>query len=259
MTLSAHDLQVHFPVRRSFGDVLARRPARVVKAVDGVSLEVRPGELLALIGESGSGKSTTAAALLRMLAPTSGTVTLDGVDGSPLLEFRRKVQMIYQDPYESLSPRKRVADLIAEGLRIHRIGDTDSTVREALTDVGLEHDRYLSRYPHELSGGQRQRVAIACALALRPAYLLADEPVSMLDVSVRTGVLDVFGRLRTDHGLGILMITHDLATAAGVADRVAVMRDGRIVEEGPTSQVIEAPRHDYTRALIDAASTEGVM
>jgi peptide/nickel transport system ATP-binding protein len=248
MTLSAHDLQVHFR---------ARRPARVVKAVDGVSLDVRPGELLALIGESGSGKSTTAAALLRMLTPTAGTVTLDGADTTGL-DFRRRVQMIYQDPYESLSPRKRVAELIAEGLRIHRIGDRDEKVRQALTDVGLAPDRYLSRYPHELSGGQRQRVAIACALALRPEYLLADEPVSMLDVSVRTGVLDVFSRLRSDHGLGILMITHDLATAAGVADRVAVMRDGRIVEEGPMSQVIEAPRHDYTKALIEAASTEGV-
>ncbi|MDX6562523.1 MAG: hypothetical protein QOD65_2337 [Gaiellales bacterium] len=256
--LAVHDLVVHYPLGRGLVGTLARREERMVRAVDGISLTVAAGELVALVGESGCGKTTTAQAVMRMLVPRSGSVEIDGRDIAPLSErqlrpVRREAQIVFQDPYESLDPRYRVRDTVAEPLVIHRIGtraERSERVREALERAGLSPaELFLDRYPHELSGGQRQRVAIAAALVLEPKLLVADEPVSMLDVSVRAGILDLLDGLRRG-GLGILMITHDLSTATQYADRIMVMYLGRIVEEGPARTVVGNPQHPYTRALI---------
>jgi oligopeptide/dipeptide ABC transporter ATP-binding protein len=256
--LDVRDLVVHYPLPRGLIGTMARTEERVVRAVDGISLSVAAGELVALVGESGCGKTTTAQAIMRMLVPRSGSVEIDGRDIAPLSErelrpLRREAQIVFQDPYESLDPRYRVRDTVAEPLVIHRIGTREERterVREALERAGLAPaELFLDRYPHELSGGQRQRVAIAAALVLEPKLLVADEPVSMLDVSVRAGILDLLDGLR-EGGLGILMITHDLSTATHYADRILVMYLGRIVEEGPAREVVANPRHPYTQALI---------
>ena len=256
--LQVRDLVVHYPLPRGLVGTLGRREERVVRAVDGISLTVAAGELVALVGESGCGKTTTAQAVMRMLVPRSGSVEIDGQDIAPLSEralrpVRREAQIVFQDPYESLDPRYRVRDTVGEPLVIHRIGSREQRterVREALERAGLSPaELFLDRYPHELSGGQRQRVAIAAALVLEPKLLVADEPVSMLDVSVRAGILDLLDGLRRA-GLGILMITHDLSTATQYADRILVMYLGRIVEEGPARTVVGNPQHPYTRALI---------
>jgi len=257
--LSVDDLVTTFVVPRGLFATLRKVPATEIRAVDGVSFTVRSGELLALVGESGSGKTTTAQSLLHLIPSTGGTVLFKGGDIShlktgQLATLRRQMQVIYQDPYESLDPRFRVRDIVAEPLVIHGIGakgnEREEIVRGALEQVGLTPpDLFLDRFPHELSGGQRQRVAIATALTLQPELLIADEPVSMLDVSVRAGVLELLDDLR-DAGLGILMITHDLSTAARYADRIAVMYLGRIVEIGTAEQIVKDPRHPYTRALL---------
>jgi oligopeptide/dipeptide ABC transporter ATP-binding protein len=257
--LEIEGLVVRYPIHRGLFATLARRPRRQVHAVEGVSLSLQKGEMLALVGESGCGKTTTAQAVLRLVEPASGAIRFDGRDlvalGSrELRPVRRRIQVVYQDPYESLDPRFRVRAVVEEPLLIHGLGGSKAErmdrVRDALARVELSPpELYLERYPHELSGGQRQRVAIAAALALEPDVLVADEPVSMLDVSVRAGVLNVLDGLR-QNGLAILMITHDLSTAARFAQRIAVMYLGRIVEEGPAAAVVRNPQHPYTKALL---------
>jgi oligopeptide/dipeptide ABC transporter ATP-binding protein len=258
--LDVRDLVTRFPVRRGIVGTITRAPRQAVHAVEGVSLTVAAGEMLALVGESGCGKTTVAQSILRLVDPMSGTIDLagrrlTGLSQRELRPIRRTVQMIYQDPYESLDPRFRVRQAIEEPMLIHRFGGDRSQrerrVADALTRVELTPpEMFLERYPHELSGGQRQRVAIAASLVLDPSLLVADEPVSMLDVSVRAGVLGLLDRLRRSGSLSVLMITHDLSTAAHFADRIAVMYLGRIVEEGPARMVVRRPQHPYTKALL---------
>ena len=257
--LEVEDLAVQYPVARGIVGTVARKPRQVVRAVDGVSFSLARGELLALVGESGCGKTTTAQTVLRLVEPMRGRIAFDGgeitkLGQRDLRSLRRRMQIVYQDPYESLDPRLTVRAAVEEPLRIHRVGGSkaqrDERVRDALGRVELTpQELFLDRYPHELSGGQRQRVAIAAAIVLDPDLLVADEPVSMLDVSVRAGVLSLLDRFR-EGGLGVLMITHDLSTAARFADRIAVMYLGRIVEEGPAAEVVGNPQHPYTKALL---------
>ena len=257
--LEVDDLVVHYPIPRGLFGSAARRPQQVVRAVDGISFSLERGELLALVGESGCGKTTTAQTVLRLVEPVSGRIAFDGTDittlpNRALRPLRKRMQIIYQDPYESLDPRLSVRATIEEPLLIHHAcgskRERAKLARDALERVELTPpELFLGRYPHELSGGQRQRVAIAASIVLGPELLVADEPVSMLDVSVRAGVLALLDRLRKG-GLGILMITHDLSTAARFADRIAVMYLGRIVEEGPAASIVDDPQHPYTKALL---------
>jgi oligopeptide/dipeptide ABC transporter ATP-binding protein len=258
--LEVENLKTHYPVRLGLTERATGGRRKWVHAVDGVSFSLARGEMLALVGESGCGKTSTAQTILRMIEPTAGTIRLNGIDITGLSQqqmrpLRRKLQMIYQDPYESLDPRFRVQAAVEEPMLVHGIGKSRAARRDlviaALERAGLSPaEQYLGRYPHELSGGQRQRVTIAAALVLSPDLLLADEPVSMLDVSVRAGVLSLLDGLRRDGDLGILMITHDLSTAAHFADRIAVMYLGRIVEQGPAKSVVRNPQHPYTKALL---------
>jgi len=251
--LSARDLvrDHRLPRRNPFG------AAEVRHALRGVSLDVETGETVAVIGESGSGKSTLVRLLLGLDSPTSGEVRFDGrpVTGSDtsLRWLRRATGIVFQDPYASLDPRMTVARIVAEPLRALAVpGDHDALVAAALADVGLEPALAL-RYPHELSGGQRQRVAIGRAIVHRPRLLIGDEPMSALDVTVRAQILDLLRRLHDELGLTTVLVSHDLGLVQHVADRVVVMADGLIVEEGPTAAVLAAPRHPVTRALLAAA------
>jgi oligopeptide/dipeptide ABC transporter ATP-binding protein len=244
--LEAHEVGVQFRARGA-----------TAQALDGVSLQWRRGEILGVVGESGCGKSTLARALLGLQPTVAGEVMLDGetVAGrSGLGELRRRVQMIFQDPYQTLNPRQRVAAIVAEPLVVQGFSPDEhpERVRRALDDVGLEPERFLDRRPHELSGGQRQRVAIAAALVLEPEGLICDEPVSMLDASVRAQIISVLLELRKRRELALLFITHDLSLAWSLCERIAVMYLGRVVEQGSARDVIERPRHPYTQALVDA-------
>jgi len=256
--LEVSDLVTRYPIPRGILGTVAGRPQQQVHAVEGISFSLNQGEMLALVGESGCGKTTTAQSVMRLVQPDSGSIRFEGSDISTLgfrelRPLRKRMQIIYQDPYESLDPRFRVSTTVAEPLVIHGIGsraERREAVTRALEQVGLAPaELFADRFPHELSGGQRQRVAIAASLVLGPELLVADEPVSMLDVSVRAGILGILDELR-DQGLAVLMITHDLSTAARFADRICVMYLGRIVEEGPARRVIEDPRHPYTKALL---------
>lgn len=236
------------------------REDRFVHAVDDVSFTVAPGEVLALVGESGCGKSTLALTLMGLEKPTAGSITIAGqevgqLDGRGLKKMRRNIQMIFQDPYESLNPMMTIGDIVAEPLQVHGIGRSKAErlerAAQALEEAGLKPaSSFMHRLPHELSGGQRQRVVIAGALALEPKVLLADEPVSMLDVSIRAEILNLLLALREEKGISILFITHDLGTVAYLADRIAVMYLGRIVEIGPARQLLANPQHPYTKALL---------
>ena len=266
MILSTRDLKVAFgPVR----------------AVDGVDLDLGSGEILALVGESGCGKTTLARTLLGLEKPTAGTVSFEGrpLDYRKLKEYRRQVQLVLQDPLGALNPRHTVYDAVAEGIRIHKLdrqagrlgrsddgpqGNEQELVADALSRAGLRPpERFFLRYPHELSGGQRQRVVIAGALVLQPRVLIADEPVSSLDASVRGEILGLLLKLREELGLTVLVVTHDLGLAWNIADRVAVMYLGRIVELGPTADVLQSPQHPYTQALLsvvpDVERTEQIV
>lgn len=253
--LDVDGLEVHYPVYKG---AFLKRQVAAVRAVDGVSFSVARGETLGLVGESGCGKSTTGRALLRLAKATGGRVDFQGEDllaleGEALRRRRRDIQMIFQDPYGSLNPRMTVADIVAEPLRAHGLGGPDllDRVKEILARCGM-NPRYIRRYPHEFSGGQRQRVAIARALALRPAFVVCDEPVSALDVSIRAQVLNLLVELQADLGLTYLFIAHDLAAVRHISDRIAVMYLGRTVELAPAHEIYDRPAHPYTKALISA-------
>jgi oligopeptide/dipeptide ABC transporter ATP-binding protein len=244
--LTARDLRVEFGLPGG----------RTARAVDGVDLDVAPGEIVALAGESGCGKTTLARTLLGLERATSGEVAFGGTplgrSTKALKAFRRQVQLVLQDPSGALNPRHTVYEAVAEGLRVHGIADDEpGRVADALARAGLRPpERFFLAYPHELSGGQRQRVVIAGALVLEPSILVADEPVASLDASVRGEILSLLLRLKEDAGLGALVITHDLGLAWSIADRIAIMYLGRIVEQGPVEQVLTDPQHPYTRALV---------
>jgi oligopeptide/dipeptide ABC transporter ATP-binding protein len=254
--LEVKNLKVHYPVRPG----LFRRDHETVKAVDGVSLELAAGETLGLVGESGCGKSTLARAILRLVEPTAGEIFLAGENlgqlrGQALRARRRKFQMIFQDPFGSLDPRMTVEDIIGEALDIHQLTDTAAARRkriaELLAAVGLDAG-HARRYPHEFSGGQRQRVGIARALAVEPELIVCDEPVSALDVSVQAQIINLLRDLQQQRGMAYLFIAHDLAVVEHISHRVLVMYLGRIVEAAAARELIRAPRHPYTQALISA-------
>jgi oligopeptide/dipeptide ABC transporter ATP-binding protein len=263
--LEVRGLEVSFAGRIGLVSGLLGRKRSEARAVDGVDLELRRGEVLALAGESGCGKTTTARAIMGLVQPNGGEIVFEGKRlGRDLRAYRRRVQMVFQDPTASLNPRQTIYEIVAEGLRIHRItrgpnGETEEQlVASALARAGLRPpERFFLLYPHELSGGQRQRVVIAGALALDPEVIVADEPVSNLDASVRGEILRLLLQLRDTLHISILIVTHDLGLAWTVADRVAVMYLGRIVEIGPAEQVLTHPRHPYTRALLDVVPEAG--
>jgi len=259
--LEIKDLKQHFPVSRG----LFRAPTEFVHAVDGISFEIARGESLGLVGESGCGKSTTGRMLLKLVEPTAGSIIFrDGdyeqdvatIKSSEIKDFRARVQMIFQDPYESMNPRRTIYDTVAEPLTIQKVGtvpDREKRVLRMLRMVGLvPPENFLFRYPHELSGGQRQRVAVARTLVMNPSFVVADEPTSMLDVSIRISIMELMSNLAKEMGVSYLYITHDLAVARYMCDRIAVMYLGKIVESGPTEEILARPKHPYTKALLSA-------
>ena len=252
--LMLHDVGMTYaPTRRLF-----MRNARDVVALKEVNLEIAEGEIVALVGESGAGKTTLAKLVLGLERPTHGHIYVDGVDlttlsTEALRQLRHRMHLIFQDPYSSLHPRMRIGEIVAESLKLSGKANDQQTVLDAVSEVDLvPSERFVDRYPHELSGGQRQRVAMARAIVHQPRLIIADEPTSMLDVSLRVGILDLIRRMRERHRVAVLFITHDLAVARYVADRIAVLHQGRLVEVGASSQVIDAPQHTYTQRLIAA-------
>jgi peptide/nickel transport system ATP-binding protein/oligopeptide transport system ATP-binding protein len=255
--LEVRDLVKHFPIRRG---VIIQRQVGAVKAVDGVSFDVKQGETLGIVGETGCGKSTTARLLCRLMDPTSGSITFDGREvgaqkGDDLKALHRDMQMVFQDPYSSLNPRKSVGSIISDPYVIHGLytgaGERKRRVQDLMDRVGLNPEHY-NRYPHEFSGGQRQRIGVARAIALEPKLLIADEPVSALDVSIQAQVLNLLRELQRDMGLTLVFIAHDLSVVRHMCDRVAVMYLGRIVEMADSDVLYTLPRHPYTGALLSA-------
>ncbi len=255
--VEVRDLVKHFPITRG---VVFQRRIGAVRAVDGVSFDVRRGETLGIVGESGCGKSTTARLMLALLEPTSGTIAFEGEDlrarkGERLKALRREMQMIFQDPYSSLNPRKTVGSIIGEPFAVHGLRKGEGARRRAVAElmerVGLSPEHY-NRHPHEFSGGQRQRIGVARALALEPKLIVADEPVSALDVSIQAQILNLLRQLQRELGLTLVLIAHDLAVVRHMCDRVAVMHLGKIVELADADELYGHPRHPYTRALLAA-------
>ncbi|MBE2185041.1 MAG: dipeptide ABC transporter ATP-binding protein [Anaerolineae bacterium] len=262
--LSVKDLKKHFPINSG---VIIQRQVGAVKAVDGVSFDVMKGETLGLVGESGCGKSTTGRTVLQLYKPTSGSVAFEGQElttmkPGDLRHMRRKMQMIFQDPFASLNPRMSVGNIVSEPLKIHNIIQNKVELQEyveaLLQRVGL-NPYYVNRYPHEFSGGQRQRIGIARALALKPTFIVADEPISALDVSIQAQVVNLLEDLQQEFNLTYLFIAHDLSMVRHICDRVAVMYLGKIVEIGPTDAVYDNPLHPYTQALLSAVPVPDPM
>lgn len=253
--LEIRGLKVHFDVK---GGIL-KRTVGVVKAVDGIDLDVRRGEILGLVGESGCGKTTVGRAILRLIPATAGTVRFDGQDifslsTAELKPLRREMQLVFQDPYSSLDPRSKVGDIVGEGLRVHGVTDRQERhqrVLEALQMVGMQ-EQHMRRFPHEFSGGQRQRIGIARALVLRPKFIVCDEPVSALDVSIQSQVLNLLKDLQQELDLTLLFIAHDMSVIEHLSDRVAVMYLGKIVEVASRNELFGNPQHPYTQALMSA-------
>jgi oligopeptide/dipeptide ABC transporter ATP-binding protein len=255
--LEVRDLVKHFPITKG---VIITRSVGAVQAVDGVSFDVQPGETLGIVGESGCGKSTTARLVMRLMNPTSGSIKFDGREiadakGESLKALRREMQMIFQDPYSSLNPRKTVGTIISEPYTIHGMYDDSlqrkRAVQEIMDVVGLNPEHY-NRYPHEFSGGQRQRIGVARALALRPKLIIADEPVSALDVSIQAQILNLLRDLQKELGITLVFIAHDLSVVRHMCDRIAVMYLGKIVELASSDELYAHPRHPYTGALLSA-------
>jgi oligopeptide/dipeptide ABC transporter, ATP-binding protein, C-terminal domain len=259
--LEVDNLYQHFEQPRSLLEKVLGKPRRVVRAVNGVSFFIRPGEVFSLVGESGCGKSTTARTVVRLLAPKSGSITFEGTDisslhGKDLRPLRRRMQMVFQNPYASLDPRQKVAEILMEPLLFHNIAANRADARERmyrLLDVIGLHREQADRYPHQFSGGQRQRIGIARALATDPRLIVADEPVSALDVSIQAQILNLMMDLREEFNLSYLFIAHDLSVVRHVTDRVGIMYLGFIVEQGLCEDVFERPLHPYTKALLESA------
>lgn len=254
--MKADDLRVYFPIKAG----LMRRTVDHVKAVDGITVEIREGQTVGVVGESGSGKTTLGLAMLRLIS-SDGPIEFEGkqignLRSSELRPLRREMQVVFQDPYGSLSPRMSIAQIIEEGLKVHKLGgnaaERDEMIVKVMEEVGLD-PAARHRYPHEFSGGQRQRVAIARALVLRPKFIVLDEPTSALDRSVQAQIIDLLRGLQEKYKLAYLFISHDLKVVRAISNHVIVMRNGKVVEQGPADQIFDHPKEDYTKALMAAA------
>ena len=260
--IKVENLKKYFPIQKSFLENLLSRKIEYVKAVDGISFDIKPKEIFGLVGESGSGKTTTGRLVIRLIEPTDGKVFFDGtnifeLDSEELRRFRRKMQIVFQDATASLNPRMRIGDAIKHPLEIHKIGENDEErkelVFEALEKVGLSPPEvFYSKYPHQLSGGQRQRACFARAMVLNPDFIVADEPIAMIDVSLRAQIMDLMIKLKEQNNVTFLYITHDLATAKYICNRIAIMYLGKIVEIGEKNEFYNNPQHPYTVALLSS-------
>jgi len=259
--IQVENLKKYFPVQKSFLEALISRKTEYVKAVDGITFKINPKEIFGLVGESGSGKTTTGKLVIRLLEPTDGKVMFDGInifelDQEELRKFRKRMQIIFQDATASLNPRMTVGEAVKHPLEIHEIGDEKERkemVFEALEKVGLSPpEAFYNKYPHQLSGGQRQRVCFARAIILNPEFIVADEPIAMIDVSLRAQIMDLMLKLRNEHNVTFLYITHDLATAKYICDKIAIMYLGKIVEIGEREEFYSDPQHPYTVALLSS-------
>lgn len=259
--IKVEHLKKYFPVQKSFLEQLFTRRLSYVKAVDDVTFSIKKGEIFTLAGESGCGKTTTGRLILKLVTPTSGRIYFDGADitnlkGEKLRLLRRKMQMVFQDPYASLNPRMKIGDAVGHPLEFHRLAKREEKkkmVLEVLEKVGLTPpDQFINLYPHQLSGGQRQRAALARSIILKPEFIVADEPVSMIDVSLRTTIIDLMLNFRKELGLTYLFITHDLAVAKYISDRIAIMYLGKIIEMSSKEKLFLKPLHPYTQSLLSA-------